>query len=549
MRRALGTRMLVGFFLLAAVPGCTTAQLRRTTINQVGTVHDIYQQQVLDNLAMFVHNRGSYPYFSLIGTGTTTLTDTATLADTNGWGRNAKNILLYTAAGFNPTLSRAKMGSWATFPINDSVKLTVMRCVYHAAMDGCLSAPGQSCPDCANLFYAYYNMEPPPGTGSNSIPYHGGQPNDPMDPSNTPFYPGISVVKAAKDSSNIKTSIPFGVQDQFKGYTLRFPQTGDSYLVESSNPNGTASAQTTTLTVSPPLITDHDVNDKFTLVQKKRPPIRGIVTPECLAFQQGWFCHGPKLPKHFDKCTPFGYYCGTYVWVPPGGIDQLTKLVLLVQDLAYYDPPQAGSQTVTTQKTANTPGPKTGSLASLNTTLTSLNNMKRDWQSINPLGRFDALVMPWGDGSKVPTTGKNLVVVGIDNNKKLHIRIFDTTTISKPSIDTDETKLPPAQEVAIANLRRRLPGLLPPHVLTDDDKAIVIKEATTIVGYIAPEEALKNRLQEHIQALQTIADQPDGSTQTTTTTTTTNPSSRQPTTFQPSILNLQQDLNLLPPRQ
>jgi hypothetical protein len=429
-------RMVVAIFLMFAAPGCTTAQLRRTTVNQVGTVHDIYQQQILDNLAMFVHNRGSYPYFSLIGTGTTTLTDTATLADTNGWARDAANSLLYATAGLNPSWMRSKMGSWATYPINDSVKLTVMRCVYHAAVDGGLSAPAGSCPDCANLFYAYYNMEPPPG--SNSIPYHGGPSNDPMDPSNTPHYSGKLTVKAASGNYKIDIDVPFGAQDQFKGYTLQF-KTGDSYLVESSIAYGTNPNQKTSLIVSHPLKQDY-YKIEFDLFLRKRNPIRGIVTPECLAFQQGWFCHGPKLPKHFDKCAPHGCYCGTYVWVPPGGIDQLTKLTLLIQDLAYYDPPMAGSQTTTTQKTTGTPGPTAATTA-------LLNNMTRELQSNNAL-----------------------------------------------------------------------------------------------------DAASRTRLQMHVQALQAITDQPDGSTQTTTTTTTT-PPARQPTTFQPSILNLQQDLNLLPPHQ
>ena len=39
--------------------------------------------------------------------------------------------------------------------------------------------------------------------------------------------------------------------------------------------------------------------------------------------------------------------------------------------------------------------------------------------------RFDLRVMSWGDGSGVPTSGNKLVILGIDNNDLLHIRIFD----------------------------------------------------------------------------------------------------------------------------
>ena len=87
--------------------------------------------------------------------------------------------------------------------------------------------------------------------------------------------------------------------------------------------------------------------------------------------------------------------------------------------------------------------------------------------------------MSWGDGTGVPTSGRNLVVVGTDNNGLLHIRIFDAT--GNRIKDTDETQLP-AQAAAISTLKQRLPGLLPPHALTDAEKAQVITEVTSIVG-------------------------------------------------------------------
>jgi len=94
--------------------------------------------------------------------------------------------------------------------------------------------------------------------------------------------------------------------------------------------------------------------------------------------------------------------------------------------------------------------------------------------------RFDLQLMSWGDGSGVPTSGNNLVIVGIDSNDLLHIRIYDAA--GNRITDTDEAKLPAAQAAAIATLKQRLPGLLPPHVLTDAEKAQVIGEATSIVG-------------------------------------------------------------------
>ena len=94
--------------------------------------------------------------------------------------------------------------------------------------------------------------------------------------------------------------------------------------------------------------------------------------------------------------------------------------------------------------------------------------------------RFDLQLMSWGDGSGVPTSGNNLVIVGIDSNGLLHIRIYDAA--GNRITVTDEAKLPAAQAAAIAILKQQLPGLLPPHVLTDAEKVQVIGEATSIVG-------------------------------------------------------------------
>ena len=93
---------------------------------------------------------------------------------------------------------------------------------------------------------------------------------------------------------------------------------------------------------------------------------------------------------------------------------------------------------------------------------------------------YDLQLISWGDGSAVPTSGDNLIIVGTDNNGLLHIRIFNAD--GSRITDTDETKLPSTQAGAISTLKQQFPGLLPPHVLTAAETAQVITEATSIVG-------------------------------------------------------------------
>jgi hypothetical protein len=92
---------------------------------------------------------------------------------------------------------------------------------------------------------------------------------------------------------------------------------------------------------------------------------------------------------------------------------------------------------------------------------------------------FDLRLMSWGDGSGVPTSGRNLVIVGTDDKGRLHIRIFDGR--GQRVTDTDETQLPD-QAAAIGRLKDRISAMLPPTVPTDAELAEVLGKATSIAG-------------------------------------------------------------------
>jgi hypothetical protein len=100
--------------------------------------------------------------------------------------------------------------------------------------------------------------------------------------------------------------------------------------------------------------------------------------------------------------------------------------------------------------------------------------------------------MSWGDGSGVPTSGSDIVIVGVDHNGLLHIRIFDAS--GEEVTDTDETKLPATRAAAISALKQQIPGLLPPYVLSAAEKAEVVRDATSIVA----QTRLYGRAQRHL---------------------------------------------------
>jgi hypothetical protein len=126
-------------------------------------------------------------------------------------------------------------------------------------------------------------------------------------------------------------------------------------------------------------------------------------------------------------------------------------------------------------------------------------------------------LMDWGDGLGVPTSEekeKSLVVVGTDNIGHLHIRIFDRD--GNQVTDTDETKLLPTQaQATVLNLKRQLPGLLPPHVMTHAETAQVFREVSSIVGqtlrggmgvYVRVDRVLRHRRRKGLIVVQVCPD-------------------------------------------
>jgi len=91
---------------------------------------------------------------------------------------------------------------------------------------------------------------------------------------------------------------------------------------------------------------------------------------------------------------------------------------------------------------------------------------------------IDLRLIAWGDGIAVPTLGNNLVVAGTDDTGILHVRIFNSVG---DYTDTDESSLN-SQANTIANLKQQLSGLLPPHKLTDAERAEVFGEIASILG-------------------------------------------------------------------
>src|SRR5262249_18682126 len=116
---------------------------------------------------------------------------------------------------------------------------------------------------------------------------------------------------------------------------------------------------------------------------------------------------------------------------------------------------------------------------------------------------FDVRLMSWGNGSGVPDSGSDRIIIGTDTNGLLHIRSFDSVGFCSETFEVKDTSgalhlqsvdaagkvlsdvlESKTQAGEISTLKQQLPGLLPPHVLSSDERSQVLVEVTSIVGQI-----------------------------------------------------------------
>lgn len=136
----IGQRMLV--VMAAALCGCTHVQLRNNSLNQAHAVHQLQQQQVLDNLAMFVVDPNALPFFTIPGAGTSAVSDQGSASTSLNWLRAGFQSIGLTVGG-----SRLQQENFTLAPLSDPDKLARMRCAYQAAV----GYSGTGCIDCCNL--------------------------------------------------------------------------------------------------------------------------------------------------------------------------------------------------------------------------------------------------------------------------------------------------------------------------------------------------------------------------------------------------------------
>jgi hypothetical protein len=155
----LGSRRYCLVLLIVAqtsLGGCTSAQLRSSTVGQSMTLSDIYTQQVMTNLAMFAENPAAIPSFAFPNQGTASIQDSANVG---GPGYLSGS---FVSSPFTVNAARQATENWVLVPVSDAAKLALMRCAYQQAIATCIGvdlSSGSKCPDCQALRKEFYGAE------------------------------------------------------------------------------------------------------------------------------------------------------------------------------------------------------------------------------------------------------------------------------------------------------------------------------------------------------------------------------------------------------
>jgi hypothetical protein len=108
--------------LLLMTSACATSELQDTTVDQGGTITDLYYTMALDNLAMFRENPDSLPWHLKVASGTTQIADSASPSFNITWPHIARTLGL--------TASRSLTVQWSILPATDSTDLIQLKTTY-----------------------------------------------------------------------------------------------------------------------------------------------------------------------------------------------------------------------------------------------------------------------------------------------------------------------------------------------------------------------------------------------------------------------------------
>ena len=131
-------KIALAALLVTLACGCQEVQLRERAARLAGTVSDLHQQEVLDNLALLASKPGAMPYYLLPSQGTEQIARTIQATYTPGWDFITSGVYIGRYLFDKQTAAlqgtNQNQETWQNLPISDPDKLLFMQSAYHSVL-------------------------------------------------------------------------------------------------------------------------------------------------------------------------------------------------------------------------------------------------------------------------------------------------------------------------------------------------------------------------------------------------------------------------------
>ena len=318
------TCMIAVTILTCGLCGCTTTQLRVSTVRQAKTLTETQYEQVLDNLAMFCIDANALPSMVSLKSGSTQIGDTGTLGFLGVAG-------LSTQFGSSPTIagSRSIVDQWGTAPVTDDNVLKVLRMAYKNATGHPAWLSDDDANDIGHDLSQQIGTNADISTNLEMLRVLAGVHGERLKTLNAMRDATGPHIKE-RDSQNVPTS----VYDDFASEAIKIEQrlrdTLDEKFLQYKNPQNPFDGFS---------IINEGVEASTGLTKETARRINDIQSELAKAASRppGWFHVGCKKDVPHNACY-VGHFksCGRvcYVWVCPEGREALADFTLSVLKLS-----------------------------------------------------------------------------------------------------------------------------------------------------------------------------------------------------------------------
>jgi hypothetical protein len=310
---------------LLFVSGCQTAQLQHATVQQSGSVTDLYYQQVINNIAMLHENPTRLPYFSQPQTGQTTAQYSLSVAATPEWdlvttATRLLGVVAFAKQSGTVSGSDTNIEMWNTAPTLVPNKIILMKYAYEVAF-GDQTHLGQLV-KVLDAEYKYYKA---------------------IDGREDEKFKQIDEARKTLEDTNKQYTDATTAREKASAHydaVEKAHNEGKATLKEKQKAFKTREEADSKVAVlqDKKKLDDDRLKEKLNLMGPPEFSLTHFAMPYTSMLHSGWYEVGRRhqVPKN---ARYVGHYGKLYAWVRPGDEERFSEFTLVILNIATFEAP------------------------------------------------------------------------------------------------------------------------------------------------------------------------------------------------------------------